>query len=514
MRLASFWGFLGLWLAPLPAMAATIEIGPMDDLRAEVGNLQPGDELVLRGGTYNLGSRFSIGVSGTEQQPIVIRSKDGETATITRPDAGQNTINIENASYVTLRGLEIRGGSHGVRMMDSNFITIEDCEIHETGDVALSANIGGNSYEGLIFRRNHVHHTGGTGEGFYLGCNDADCVMSNSLIEGNYIHDTLGTNQGDGIEIKHGSWGNIIRDNVIHDTNYPCILVYGTEGNPRNIIERNVMWGCGDHGIQAAADAIIRNNIILSANSNGIHNQVHQGATPGNLEIVHNTVIAQNDALRTNDIADTVIVANNALYSQGGNAFRAGGNMAMLTAMGNVVSGNAPSAGFDPSGNILQDFEDLAYSPVKFGAYPAAGSSLINAGVAMYAAADDFDGTSRNGEAHVGAYHYSAGGPASPLGPGFKGQTPGGSGGLPGTGGGGQGSGGTAATGGGATASGGGPGSAGASGGVGIDDDGGMGSGDDGGCACRSSTGTGSSLPSLLGLLLLPLLVRLRRRGV
>lgn len=36
------------------------------------------------------------------------------------------------------------------------------------------------------------------------------------------------------------------------------------KGGP-NVIERNVMWGCGDHGIQSAADVIIRNNIVLGS---------------------------------------------------------------------------------------------------------------------------------------------------------------------------------------------------------------------------------------------------------
>ena len=52
--------------------------------------------------------------------------------------------------------------------MDSDFITIEECEIHDTGDVAISANAGG-TYEGLRILRNHIHHTNGTGEGLYLG---------------------------------------------------------------------------------------------------------------------------------------------------------------------------------------------------------------------------------------------------------------------------------------------------------------------------------------------------------
>jgi hypothetical protein len=67
------------------------------------------------------------------------------------------------------------------------------------------------------------------------------------LIEGNYIHHTRATSDGgnDGIEIKVGSYNNIIRNNVIHDTTdgrqYPCIFVCG--GGPGlNVVEGNAMW--------------------------------------------------------------------------------------------------------------------------------------------------------------------------------------------------------------------------------------------------------------------------------
>jgi hypothetical protein len=94
--------------------------------------------------------------------------------------------------------------------------------IHHVGGVAVTANSPGNAYEGLVFRRNHIHHTSGHGEGFYLGCNNKSDgstagYMFNSLVEQNYIHDLNGPNisQGDGVEIKDGSYNNIVRDNVL-----------------------------------------------------------------------------------------------------------------------------------------------------------------------------------------------------------------------------------------------------------------------------------------------------------
>ncbi len=191
----------------------------------------------------------------------------------------QNIIEVSASRYVIFRGIEFTGGSHGIRLMDSDFVTIEECEIHETGDVAMSANSGG-TYEGLRILRNHIHHTHGTGEGMYLGCNSNGCRVANSLIEGNYIHHTNGADvdQGDGIEIKEGSYGNVVRDNVIHDTNYPGIITYSTVGNgPPNVLEGNVIWNSNDNAIQSAADVIMRNNIVLG----NIALQSHQARQPG-----------------------------------------------------------------------------------------------------------------------------------------------------------------------------------------------------------------------------------------
>lgn len=410
------WLLVAVVLAPA-AGATTTEIGPSDNLQAAVNSLQPGDELVLRGGTYNLPSRFSIQLTATTASPILIRAKTGQIPIIVYPNTSQNVVNVESSAHVTLRGLEVTGGSHGIRISDSDFITIEECHIHHTNDVALSANVPGSSYEGLVLRRNHIHDTDHTGEGMYLGCNYDACRMFDSMIEGNYIHHTDGptVSQGDGIEIKEGSYNNIIRDNVIHDTHYPCILTYSTVGNGGpNIIERNLLWNCGDHAIQSAADAQIRNNIILGAAQDGIRNQPHQSGVPSNLEITHNTVLAPaNSAVRSSNIAGSVVIANNALFAQSGDAIRVSGDTSQLMVEGNAGSGGMTgvSTGFDDSGDIALDLVAASYSGVlPQDVFPTVGSVLVGAANPAYLAPDDFNGLPRSRELDAGAYLWAAGG--------------------------------------------------------------------------------------------------------
>jgi hypothetical protein len=390
-----------------------IEVGPGDEVEAALNALQPGDELVLRGGMYELEDAWHLTIEGTEAAPIIVRAKQGERPHLHRASTGENLIDFDRVQHVEWRGIEHSGGSHGLRLIDASFMTIEDCEIHGTADVALSANSGGD-YESLIIRLNHIHDTHGTGEGMYLGCHDASCAVHDSLIEGNYIHHTNADDveQGDGIELKEGSYANVVRDNVIHDTNYPCIISYSTAGNGApNVIERNLLWACGDNAIQSAADAVIRNNVILGAGASGIANQPHANGTPSNLVIVHNTILApDNSAIASSGITGSVLIANNAVYARSGSAIRVAGQLAQVTVRGNVGAGGLAGAGSGLlAGDLAADFVAASYSnALPNDVFPKAGSALIGMGSAADVIDHDFNGSARSGAADVGAYRYDA----------------------------------------------------------------------------------------------------------
>ncbi len=391
--------------------------------------LKPGDEVILGAGEYRDARRLVMGHRGTAGQPITIRAAEGQRAVLHRPNDSQNTINIEGAQYLILRGIEITGGSTGIRLMKDRrgpcrFVTIEQMHIHHVGGPAVTANSPGNVYEGLVFRHNHIHHTSGHAEGFYLGVNNKPDgstagYLFDSRIEGNYIHDLKGDSvlQGDGIEIKDGSYHNVVRDNVIHDTNYPGIIVYGTDGKAPNLIERNVIWNSNDHGIQAAAEAVIRNNIVFNNRGDGVHSQPHQSAQVGDLVITHNTVIGNRRdraAIRiaTSDrqaLTGPVVLANNALYvPQDGTAVRLllGRSSNDLVALaGNLGSGRFDGLGRRPltsewrgTGRRSNDLTE-AYRP-------RAGSVLIGHATDRYSVPDDFSGRVRKKASDVGAYEF------------------------------------------------------------------------------------------------------------
>ena len=209
--------------------AAVYNLSPTDDWYSVINGegLQPGDEVILAGGTYITPDDKMLNIAhvGTAAQPIVIRSADGATAVITRNTFGayndyyvnlqHNVINMRGAQYVTLRGLEITGGNWAIRigsktdmvyinaahpmgniLRPAKNITVEYCNIHHVHNTAISANFPGDLYENLVFRHNEISYTARYGESFYMGnYDDASrtifAVARNCVIENNYLHDQV-----------------------------------------------------------------------------------------------------------------------------------------------------------------------------------------------------------------------------------------------------------------------------------------------------------------------------------
>lgn len=425
------------------ASAQVIELYPptsLTDCNEEFENvanaLNKGDELILHGGTYSQSCGRKITANGDPQNPVIIRAADGEDVLMTRPADNidtENNIEIINSSYLVIRGIRFQGGSAGVRFVGGHHITLEDSEIFGTGNNAIPMNSG--NYDSFIIRRNHIHHTGqsvaGTteGEGMYLGCNKNACRVTNSLIEGNYIHDLRATSVGgnDGIEVKVGSYGNIIRNNVIHNTDvgeqFPCIFVYGG-GSSINTVEGNVMWNCGE-AIQVVSDALIRNNIIVNSWITGITAAPHVDvAEMRNVTIVNNTIVGHPKCLHIRWAnASNMILANNAVYCPGGVAVNAQGIGSNVQVFSNYVQGSLSGAsidnvGFFDGGTVQEAFsntQDLNY-------WPNSNSLLIGNAKADLAALNDFNENQRSSPFDIGAYETDgkSANPGWKIIPGFK----------------------------------------------------------------------------------------------
>lgn len=395
--------------------------GQQEEFEDVANSLKPGDELVLHGGTYSQTGRRAVTVRGTADKPIIIRAAEGESPLLTRPAEDidkYNNLEVVDCCYLVVRGLQFKGGNSGVRFIRGRHVTLEDCEIGKTGNNALTMNSG--DCDAFIIRRNHIHHTGLSdagpteGEGMYIGCHDGSCVTTHSLIEGNYIHHTRSTSDGgnDGIEIKFRSWGNTVRDNVIHDTNigrkYPGIFVYGG-GKERNVVEGNVIWAAGE-GIQVVSDAVIRNNIIFDCSATGITAGPH-AAVPEmrSVTIVNNTIVGHPTGvyLRWSGARDMVF-SNNAVYCPDGIAVDASG-IDRQTLSSNYVCGALRGCEIDQSRFRDGGTPAAAFvGPAEHDYWLRPDSSLVGSADPAFVPRDDFNHAERKPPYDIGAYESEA----------------------------------------------------------------------------------------------------------
>jgi hypothetical protein len=322
--------------------------------------------------------------------------------------------------------LEVIGnGGDGINMSGApSFITIEENVIH---DVDVGINFRSNM-NNVTVRRNHIYNTGrdgGTGEGMYVGCHDGTCGVHDSVIEQNWIHDALpGTTQGDGIEVKLGSYGNIIRDNVIYNRPFPGILVYGTGANPVNVVEGNVVWNSLE-GIAALSDAVVRNNIVFNSGC-GLCIYTHVVVTQRkNVTAVNNTLYNNDSGVYYRWNGSNLIMANNAVYSPGKRAIDSNG---VINSTGGIVAANyvegAMSGDAIGGGRFLNGASSASafVNPASNDFWPEPASPLIGAANSSHAPVLDFNGVPRASPYDVGAYETEGliSNPGWKIGPGVK----------------------------------------------------------------------------------------------
>ena len=221
--------FFPAWSKAKPALVIEMDYNPGlstsqngANLKSAMQALTAGQQLLIGAGTWTVDSLLDLSLFGTSSAPIWIGAQPGAKPVITRSDASQNTVNVgqgAQARYLALRGLEIRGGDIGLRIHAASQVWIDGCDVHGTANNAIAAN--SDPVDHLFFTRNQIHDTAGSGEGLYLGANEAASVAHDCIVAQNHVYNTGGS-QGDGIEVKQGSWGNLIAENYVHDTTTPA----------------------------------------------------------------------------------------------------------------------------------------------------------------------------------------------------------------------------------------------------------------------------------------------------
>ena len=238
---------------PPPSGCSGVAVSPGEDLQARLNGGPNGQTFCLRAGTYSVPSGGLVPKDG---QAIV---GAGASATFIDGGSAQVVINGSSATGVTLRGLDISGGTD---------VSSSACEA-QTANCGRGVQPG----DGWLIAYSRIHDADSQG----IGSPGERLVVDHVELDHNGVKWNGPNNNGFAAGIKGGDGGAfIIRDSYVHDNN---------QG----------VW-CDVDCSSAAMEFQVLNNVIEDNCSFGIHyeNTYKVPGTPAAATISGNTVKGNN----------------------------------------------------------------------------------------------------------------------------------------------------------------------------------------------------------------------------
>jgi hypothetical protein len=245
-----------------------------DTLDEGLAAAQPGDDVILRSGSYGSLSPPSSGQPGS---PITIRNHENEAAIIENLSS-EVAISMDFLSYVTIQGLEfdtVRGFGH---IYDCHHIVISGCRFSSSGvGTTGSMKLARTTFSRIV---NNSFSDSGGDQMVLQDASDHNLIAGNSFFAA--YHSLLSI---------RCSEQNIIRDNQFDNPDQKAVEIYDCEGTSdapyrldstaRNVFEGNAFIrtraDTDDHSYNAiqhgAQHTIVRRNIFRGCLGGGVNYQ-------------------------------------------------------------------------------------------------------------------------------------------------------------------------------------------------------------------------------------------------
>ncbi|HRJ09496.1 MAG TPA: right-handed parallel beta-helix repeat-containing protein [Prosthecobacter sp.] len=196
---------------------------PWRTLTHAAAQLQPGDTLLVRGGSY--AERLVLnGKNGTESQPVTIRNAEGHAPvvdgqTLTVPSGGiQGLVAFLNCSHLRFEGIEV-----------ANFVTSAAARI--PAGIHIEGAGSGLQIRGCKVRRIWQSSTNGSANGFGIAVyGTSSAPLDGLVIDGCEVHD-LRTGQSESVVLNGNVTNFAVINNTVHDCNNIGIDFIGYEGS-------------------------------------------------------------------------------------------------------------------------------------------------------------------------------------------------------------------------------------------------------------------------------------------
>jgi parallel beta-helix repeat protein len=348
-------------------------------------DLKPGDRLTVGEGTYY--EQLAIGMSGTSDRPIVIAGRPGSRPVI---KYSEDAIAI-TGSYVELRGFEASSLAEGSAIAigkGNHHVSIIDNIARDSG----CGGIGAQQTDYITIERNIVHGNSMrspwqcSGISIYQAKNFDTAPGFHNIIRRNISYANLNIIVDEKISKSSGKTtdGNGIIVDDFRQTQYGTAIPPYTG---QTLIENNVVFGNGGRGIHIflSDNVVVRNNTIFQnledTNLIGSYNGELSAVKSQGVSFLNNLVQGHrgpNYAFLDGYSADNRWDYNLAFETRG---FR--------IEKSNAIQGENNLFDADPR------FVDASLDPARADFHLRSGSPALNAGSAVGAPADDFDGKPR-----------------------------------------------------------------------------------------------------------------------
>lgn len=378
--------------------------------RAMNEDLRPGDEVVVRAGTYR--EAVTVDEGGSAAGHVTLRSETPGGAKIVAPSHGPNGINIV-ADYVTVEGFDVSGSAHhGINGQHVHHVKVKDNISHDNGASGISF-----AWSEFMEIEGNVTHNNAS-SGWYSGIS----VYQSRNITG----DT--TTEGFRTIIRNNvSYENVTETGAHTDGNGIIIDDYQstqTSGHPNytypSLVENNLVYLNGGKGIQVtwSDNVTVRNNTAWHNNQDNLNSGTWRGE-------LSNAQSSGNSWINNIAVADPTVNSNNRAIdntSYGGYRNEDVVWVNNLTFNGQAGQASVRTDGNNPgpsaqNGNLLGVDPEFLNAPLNFELRP--GSPAVDAGTSTYGlAATDLEGSARaSGPVDLGAIELQWGDPGEPNAP-------------------------------------------------------------------------------------------------
>jgi len=202
---------------PLTCPAVTVQVGTSGQLRDALAKSPPGTVIGIADGTYD--GDFEVTANGTAAAPLWLC---GSSRAVLRGGGLEHgaVLHLQQVGYWRLLGFTVSEGEKGVLADGVTDSVLQDLTVTHIGDEAVHLRSGSS---GNVLRGLTVSDTGlreeKFGEGIYVGtavgnwCQISGCEPDRSD-RNMIIHNTISDTAAESIDIKEGTTGGIVQDNV------------------------------------------------------------------------------------------------------------------------------------------------------------------------------------------------------------------------------------------------------------------------------------------------------------